>query len=177
MSVLLFLWWWVGCFLAVFPLNLIHFLFEVATGMAVIMSFIYVHMYTSLLYAACFNRRDGSSAGKKKCLTQAAGATQLGGVSGHTKFQPSRRMSAVTSSCRTPDPKDAMLTWCLLFLADSGDRKGPDTAELVCDRRSLLKRVTLLCRILLPFFGRNFAPNKRVHYHISISRSPWKTTL
>lgn len=91
MSALLFLWWWVGCFLVVFVLNLIHFVFEVATGtaIAVTVSFIYVHMYilvhiyTSLLYSACFNRRDGSRAGKgrRTGLTQVGGDTQLrGGV-------------------------------------------------------------------------------------------------
>lgn len=65
--------------LVVFLLNLIHFLFAVATGtaIAVTVSFIYVHMYTSLLYSACFNRRDGTSAGKGKGLTQAGGDTQL----------------------------------------------------------------------------------------------------
>lgn len=52
----------------VFLKNLIHFLFDVATGTAVpvSMSFIYVHMYISLLYSACFNRRDGSLLAKRK---------------------------------------------------------------------------------------------------------------
>lgn len=64
-----------------FYLNLIHLLFDVAmeTVTAVSMSFTYAHMYMSLLYSACFDRRDGSRAGKEKGLTQAGGDTQVRG--------------------------------------------------------------------------------------------------
>lgn len=68
-------WLFWGFFCFGFFFNLIHFLFNVATGtaIAVSMSFTYAHMYITLLYSACFNRRDGSSAGKDRGLTRAGG--------------------------------------------------------------------------------------------------------
>lgn len=122
MLALLFLWWWVGCFVfCVFKKS--HTLpvwccnWDCCSCEHVFHLCTHVHI---LAVFSMFQQKRWFTAGKEEGLTQAAGDSQIRAALLHDfkphKFQPSSQVSAVASSCRIPNPKDTMLTWCLLGL-------------------------------------------------------------
>lgn len=97
-----------------FFFNLIWLLFDVATGTAVAVNgsflFLYIYIYPSSNQQVSREEMVPVLA-KRKPYEMAYYMT-----SSHTKSQPSSQVSAVTSSRRTPKPKDTILAWYLPIL-------------------------------------------------------------
>lgn len=163
-SALLFLWWWVGYLLVVlfkshtppiwccnWDCYCCEYVFHLCTYVHVLALF---SMFWQKRWFPCW-QRERSDTGRrrypgKRWITAWLQATQ--------NPSPAARWAQWLPAVGLQTPRIQCRHGVCWFFADSGDRKGPDTAELVLWQEVSLKEGNPSLQDFATFFGQKFCP-------------------